>query len=173
MNGFPIYADYILRKVESIVRSTSVINNVRRKVIKFDEIKRSHFSFVEDYINAYQTQYNQLSIYKVEPYLFGALFIILRQLEGELKSVTFTYETLKDKILDSVTKEVFSDIYKALTIKARDIPTSLSFDPEASTNVARNNNQRGGGARGRGYSGRGCRGSLYNSRSDNNNNKDN
>jgi hypothetical protein len=41
------------------------------------------------YITAYQTQYNQLGLHKVEPHPFGAMFIMLYDLEGELDSVKF------------------------------------------------------------------------------------
>ena len=71
---------------------------------------------------------------------------------------------------DSITKEVFSDIYKTLTIEARDIPTSSSLDPEASTNVTQNNNnnnQRRGRARGRGRGSKGRGSGSHNTRSDN------
>jgi hypothetical protein len=34
-------------------------------------------------------------LYKVEPHPFGAMFIMLYDLEGELDSVKFTYQTMK------------------------------------------------------------------------------
>ena len=90
------------------------------------------------------------------------MFIMLYNLEGELDSVKFTYQTIKDTILESVIKDDFNSLYKKLIVEARDIPTLLSASTIA--NIARKiENPRGG--QGRGRSGRG-RGGGYNTLSD-------
>ena len=162
VEAFPRRADIMIREVETLVRSAEITDNVRREVIKFYKIRRSDFSSANAYITAYQTQYNQLGLYKVEPHPFGAIFIILYNLEGELDSVKFTYQIIKDTIPKSVTKDDFNSLYKKLIIEARDTPTLSS----ASTivNIARKiENPRGRQGRGRG--GRG-RGGGYNTSSD-------
>jgi hypothetical protein len=144
----------MIREVETLVRGTEITDNVRHEVIKFHKIRRSDFSSANTYITAYQTQYNQLGLYKVEPHPFGAMFIMLYDLEGELDSVKFTYQIIKDTIPESVTKDDFNSLYKKLIVEARDTPASSSTSTTA--NAARKTeNQRGRRGRGRGRRGRG------------------
>ena len=80
------------------------------------------------------------------------MFIMLYDLEGELDSVKFTYQTMKDTIPESVTKDDFNSLCKKLIVEARDTPASSSTSTTA--NAARKtDNQRGGGGRGRGGGG--------------------
>jgi hypothetical protein len=82
------------------------------------------------------------------------MFIMLYDLEGELDSVKFTYQTMKDTIPESVTKDDFNSLCKKLIVEARDTPASSSTSTTA--NAARKTeNQRGRRGRGRGRRGRG------------------
>ncbi|OQE65453.1 hypothetical protein PENNAL_c0208G09362 [Penicillium nalgiovense] len=174
VEAFPRRADDMMREVETLVRGAEITDNVRREIIKFHKMKRSDFSSADAYITAYQTQYNQLGLHKVEPHPFGAMFVMLYDLEEELDSVKFTYQAMKDTIPDSVTKDIFNSMCKKLIVEARDTPASSSSNPTASANSARknnDNNQRGGG-RGRGRGGKSRGGGSHNSQSDDKTDKD-
>ncbi|CAI7653014.1 unnamed protein product [Penicillium discolor] len=160
--------DDMMREVEALVRGAEIVDNVRREVIKFHKMKRSDFNSADSYIAAYQMQYNQLGLHKVEPHPFGAMFIMLYDLEEELESVKFTYQNMKDKdmILEEITKDTFNNLCKKLIIEARDIPASSSTATASSarnTDTKNETSQRGG-SRGCGRGGRG-RGSSHNTQS--------
>lgn len=163
VEAFPRRADDMMREVETLVRGAEITDNVRREVIKFHKMKRSDFSSADAYITAYQTQYNQLGLHKVEPHAFGAMFVMLYDLEEELDSVKFTYQAMKDTIPDSVTKDVFNSLCKKLIVEARDAPASSSSTPSSANAARKSDNQRGGRGRGRGGRGRG--GGFHNSQS--------
>ncbi|OQD59931.1 hypothetical protein PENPOL_c044G06897 [Penicillium polonicum] len=137
VEAFPRRADDMMREVETLVRGAEITDNVRREVIKFHKMRRSDFSSADAYITAYQTQYNQLGLHKVEPHAFGAMFVMLYDLEEELDSVKFTYQAMKDTIPDSVTKDVFNSLCKKLIVEARDAPASSSSTTTTSANAAR------------------------------------
>ncbi|KOS38075.1 hypothetical protein ACN38_g11121 [Penicillium nordicum] len=71
VDTFPSRADDMMRAVETLVRR---LDNVKRQVIKFHNMKRSDFSSADAFIIAYLAQYNQLGLHKVEPHPFGAIF---------------------------------------------------------------------------------------------------
>ena len=91
------------------------------QVVKFYRMKRSDFSSADTYIIAYQTQYNQLGLHKVETDPFGAMFVMLYDLEGELASVKFTYQAIEETIPDTVTKDIFSSMCNKLIVKTCDV----------------------------------------------------
>ncbi|KAJ5927695.1 hypothetical protein N7516_009468 [Penicillium verrucosum] len=69
------------------------------------------------------------------------MFVMLYHLEDELKSVMFTYQTMKDSIPENVTKDVFNSMCKDLIVEARHTSASSSSTPNTSANVTRNNNK--------------------------------
>lgn len=162
VDSFPRRADDMMRKVETLVRGAGIVDNVRREVIKFHKMKRSDFNSADSYITAYQMQYNQLGLHRVEPHPFGAMFVMLYGLEEELESVKFTYQTMKDMIPEEVTKDTFNNLCKKLIVEARRTPASSSTATASSarnTDTKKNETSQRGGGRVRGRGGRGRGGS--------------